>query len=118
MFFVKQKTADEMRISGWSSDVCSSDLFTRFRAFREGNGGHEVVFYKSNRSGRWWMQIPYPEQHSRNDRFHLVPCSYRDYQQASSGEMPDRWWKTYQKRSEERSVGKECVSTCRSRWSP
>src|SRR3546814_5190977 len=105
-----------MRISDWSSDVCSSDLFarqedypfgthddfTRFRAFLEGNGGHEVVFYKSNRSGRWWMQIPYPEQHSRNDRFHLVPCSYRDYQQASSGEMPDRWWKTYQDRKSTR----------------
>src|SRR3546814_17206833 len=70
-----------MRISDWSSDVCSSDLFarqedypfgthddfTRFRAFLEGNGGHEVVFYKSNRSGRWWMQIPYPEQPSRNE---------------------------------------------------
>src|SRR3546814_3747701 len=27
LFFFKQKTAYEMRISGWSSDVCSSDLF-------------------------------------------------------------------------------------------
>lgn len=71
--------------------------FTRYRAFLEGEGGHEVTFYKSNRTGRWWMQVPYPENHSKNDRFHLVPCSYNDYQQASSGEMPDRWWKTYQK---------------------
>ncbi|MFS8615970.1 MAG: formimidoylglutamase [Solitalea sp.] len=71
--------------------------FTKYRAFLEEDGGHEVIFYKSNRSGRWWMQIPYPENHLKNDRFHLVPCSYKDYQQASSGEMPDRWWKTYQK---------------------
>lgn len=71
--------------------------FIKYRAFLEGDGGHEVIFYKSNRSGRWWMQIPYPEGHSKNDRFHLVPCSYKDYQQATEGEMPDRWWKTYQK---------------------
>lgn len=71
--------------------------FVRYRAFLKGNGGHEVLFYKSNRSGRWWMQVPYPEGYARNERFHLVPCSYRDYQLASQGEMPDRWWKTYQR---------------------
>ncbi|HYH55826.1 MAG TPA: formimidoylglutamase [Anseongella sp.] len=71
--------------------------FVRYRAFLEGDGGHEVIFYKSSRSDRWWMQVPYPEGHSKNDRFHLVPCSYKDYQVASNGEMPDRWWKTYQK---------------------
>src|SRR3546814_4665181 len=37
-FFFKQKTAYEMRISDWSSDVCSSDLFTRDLA-----RGHRVV---------------------------------------------------------------------------
>src|SRR3546814_11116140 len=77
-FFFKQKTAYEMRISDWSSDVCSSDLPCRSRR-------------RASRQG-WWA--PPPSGSSR-------PCR--------RSPMP---------RSEERRVGKECVSTCRSRWSP
>jgi len=58
---------------------------------------HEVVFIKSKKTDRWWMQVPYPNTKSANERFHLVPCSYEDYQTAIDGEMPDLWWKTYQK---------------------
>src|SRR3546814_1140546 len=39
VFFFKQKTAYEMRISDWSSDVCSSDLVSRLAAMRAGNEG-------------------------------------------------------------------------------
>src|SRR3546814_8066769 len=77
-FFFKHKTAYEMRISDWSSDVCSSDL--RERA---------ITMLRA-------VQIPAPE--SRID----------NYPHQMSGGM----------RSAERRVGKECVSTCRSRWSP
>ncbi len=58
---------------------------------------HELVFVKSKKSDRWWMQVPYPSSHSGNDRYHLVPCRYDDYQTAVNGEMPDLWWRTYQK---------------------
>jgi formiminoglutamase len=58
---------------------------------------HEVIFVKSKKSDRWWMQVPYPSGGSMNERFHLVPCRYDDYQTAVSGEMPDLWWRTYQK---------------------
>jgi len=57
----------------------------------------EILFYKSRKSKRWWMQVPYPENIKRNDHVHLVPCLYEDFQAASQGEMPDRWWRTYQK---------------------
>ncbi|WDF56259.1 formimidoylglutamase [Mucilaginibacter sp. KACC 22063] len=60
---------------------------------------HEVVFVKSKKSDRWWMQVPYPTGGSLNERYHLVPCGYSDYQTAVSGEMPDLWWRTYQKLS-------------------
>jgi hypothetical protein len=60
---------------------------------------HELVFVKSKKSDRWWMQVPYPANGSLNERFHLVPCRYEDYQLATSGEMPDLWWRTYQKLS-------------------
>src|SRR3546814_5113277 len=43
VFFVKQKTAYEMRISDWSSDVCSSDLFFHHQAERVGDPGCEQV---------------------------------------------------------------------------
>jgi formiminoglutamase len=58
---------------------------------------HEVVFVKSKKSDRWWMQVPYPAGGSMNERFHLVPCRYDDYKTAVAGEMPDLWWRTYQK---------------------
>ncbi len=58
---------------------------------------HELVFVKSKKSDRWWMQIPYPSAGSKNERFHWVPCHYDDYLLAVSGEMPDLWWRTYQK---------------------
>ena len=58
---------------------------------------HELIFIKSKKTDRWWMQVPYPTLGSKNERFHLVPCLYDDYQLAVSGEMPDLWWRTYQK---------------------
>jgi formiminoglutamase len=58
---------------------------------------HEVVFVKSKKSDRWWMQVPYPAGGSRNERFHLVPCTYDDYKTAVGGELPNLWWRTYQK---------------------
>lgn len=57
----------------------------------------EIIFFKSRSTGRWWMQVPYPERYARNEHFHLTPCTYEDYKQACSGELPDRWWKTIQK---------------------
>lgn len=61
------------------------------------DNSHELVFVKSKKSDRWWMQVPYPASHSGNERYHLVPCRYEDYQIAVRGEMPDLWWRTYQK---------------------
>ncbi|HXH99767.1 MAG TPA: formimidoylglutamase [Sphingobacteriaceae bacterium] len=61
------------------------------------DNSHELIFVKSKKTDRWWMQVPYPSGISKNERYHLVPCRYEDYQVAVSGEMPDLWWRTYQK---------------------
>jgi len=61
------------------------------------DGTGELLFVKSKKSDRWWMQVPYPNRVSENERFHLVPCRYEDYTTAVNGEMPDLWWRTYQK---------------------
>ncbi|RKD20384.1 arginase [Pelobium manganitolerans] len=58
---------------------------------------HELIFVKSKKTDRWWMQVPYPTMGSKNERYHMVPCLYEDYQLAISGEMPDLWWRTYHK---------------------
>ena len=61
-------------------------------------GNYSITFYKSHRSDRWWMEVPYPPQNgSKYERHHLVPCNKEDYDQAMKNEMPDLWWKTYQK---------------------
>jgi formiminoglutamase len=58
----------------------------------------EIIFYKSNKSERWWMEVPYPNSEDlKYDRHHLIPCDHNDYQKAMNNEIPNLWWKTYQK---------------------
>src|SRR3546814_3703486 len=82
-FFFKQKTAYELRISDWSSDVCSSDL-----------------------AG---LAVPI--------RLPGCPCHTEGIADARAT-FCGPCLRRHAVRSEERRVGKECVSTCRSRWSP
>src|SRR3546814_8771356 len=88
VFFFKQKTAYEMRISDWSSDVCSSDL--------PGSAG--------------------AQQPDRRPNLNLGDAVVTGF----SGTLAPDPTRPHpaSKRTEERRVGKECVSTCRSRWSP
>src|SRR3546814_7488393 len=91
--FFKQKTAYEMRISDWSSDVCSSDLCARARPTASTIAGDAFMPHSAL---IWPISKRNQETNGRYGRFYLHD----------------------QDRSEERRVGKECVSTCRSRWSP
>src|SRR3546814_12209885 len=106
-FFFKQKTADEWRISDWSSDVCSSDLSglrLRGAAVRDGRvQGALRVRLLEGRAGR-----RRPER--RGDG-----AARPDHEPAGSPSEEDAY--DVGQRSEARRVGKECVSTCRSRWS-
>jgi arginase family enzyme len=53
----------------------------------------ELIFYKSKKSDRWWIEIPCDESmKEKYSRHLLVPCSYNDYQKALNNEIPDRWW--------------------------
>lgn len=77
--------------------IGTKDDYTKYRIHVE-NTEHELVFFKSNLSDRWWMEIPYPpHERTRFERHHLVPCNYQDYLDASQNNIPDLWWKTYQK---------------------
>jgi len=58
----------------------------------------EIIFYKSDKSDRWWMEVPYPStKDSSYERHHLVPCDHKDYEKAMKNEVPNLWWKTFQK---------------------
>jgi formiminoglutamase len=71
--------------------------FLKYRVIIK-NYDHELIFYKSKKSDRWWLDVPYPPaQRIKFERHHLVPCSYSDFQTASNEELPDKWWKTFQK---------------------
>src|SRR3546814_5540804 len=108
-FFFKQKTAYEMRISDWSSDVCSSDLVQRFNPIRFRHGPRrfrQLPFYHCR--GRFSSQIQ--RGNTMHDRTLCVKRPEVSHAGFASLATPTR--------SEERRVGKECVSTCSSRWSP
>src|SRR3546814_20967181 len=95
-----------MRISDWSSDVCSSDLR---RAVLNGTGKFHGRDFRcrSDAIGRQVIM----EQVSASKAFGGVQGVYRHASASTGTDM------TFS-RSEERRVGEECVRTCGSRWSP
>src|SRR3546814_5291881 len=100
MFVVKKKTAYEMRISDWSAELCSSDLPGKGAGANCSRMSSSVCSRLRTRAihDRRWLAVG--QGHS------AIPNSCPAFTCA----LPLR--------SEERRVGKECVSTCRSRWSP
>lgn len=59
--------------------------------------GHDINFYKSPKTNRWWLEVPYPGATYKRSLF--VACTNSDYQLACKGEIPDRWWKNFQRLS-------------------
>src|SRR3546814_19773455 len=98
-----------MRISDWSSDVCSSDLnVIEINCYwhhfdQDGDGVPDVSLEPLSRL----INTIYAKG--------MMPCLAVDTYAVGGGQMPAGFW---DRRSEARRVGKECVSTCRSRWLP
>ncbi|WP_298498093.1 formimidoylglutamase [uncultured Algibacter sp.] len=60
----------------------------------------ELIFYKSNKTGRWWIEIPFlAEVNNKLKRHTLLPCMHQDYIDACNNKVPDRWYKALQKNS-------------------
>ena len=76
---------------------CTTEDYLKYVVDLPGES-HEIAFYKSPKSDRWWMDVPVPNQDKSNLLPSLlVPCTYEEYVEASEGSLPDRWWRTYQK---------------------
>src|SRR3546814_1159413 len=106
-FFFKQKTAYDMRISDWSSDVCSSDLVDDDHLAV----ADDVVHVALVDAVRAQAGVEVVDDVDVVRGVEVVVFAFKDpcLAQQVLGMLL---------RSEERRVGKECVSTCRSRWSP
>ncbi len=60
----------------------------------------ELVFYKSNKTGRWWIEIPFlSEVNNKLKRHTLLPCTHQDYIDATNNMVPDRWYKAFKRNS-------------------
>src|SRR3546814_4742666 len=115
-FFFKQKTAYEMRISDWSSDVCSSDLLYGIASFEE--VPPDMAELSRRRADIVARGPPYlVAEREGAVRGYAYAGPYRP-RPAYRFTVEDSVYVAPDARSEERRVGKECVSTCRTRWSP
>src|SRR3546814_12532703 len=119
-FFFKQKTAYEMRISDWSSDVCSSDLF--------GGGAISVkaaLFDMADYSGQIVTNL-FEEDGYFADSDAFWAAQQTEIEKRKAAYLEDGWIAVaivpthshFSTSSAARRVGKECVSTCRSWLSP
>jgi len=60
----------------------------------------ELVFYKSNKTGRWWIEIPFlAEVNNKLKKHTLLPCTHQDYLDACNNKVPERWYKAFRKNS-------------------
>ncbi|MCC5916823.1 MAG: formimidoylglutamase [Cryomorphaceae bacterium] len=71
--------------------IGSKKNYARFTVLLE--EGYELIFYKSDKSGRWWIEAPI-EMASiiQHERHRLIPCNVEDYDLAMQGEIPQVWW--------------------------
>lgn len=58
----------------------------------------ELVFYKSDKTDRWWIEIPTFFKNNNKSKINaLLPCSYEEYLNACNNEIPERWLKAQRK---------------------
>ena len=55
-----------------------------------------LLFYKSNKSGRWWIEINILSN-NKYKRHALIPCTYKDYKDATKQLIPEKWYKAMRK---------------------
>src|SRR3546814_20913327 len=118
VFFFKQKTAYEMRISDWSSDVCSSDLTTGQEIWEQTDGKVDAFVCAVGTGGTLAGVAQALRERKKDVVIGLAdPLGAALYNYYAHGPLKAEG-SSISERSEGRRVGKEGVSTCRSRWSP
>lgn len=76
------------------------EIETNYQKFNVLVEEDELIFYKSIKTGRWWIEIPFlPEVSNKLKKHTLLPCMHEDYIEASHGKIPERWYKAHKKNS-------------------
>lgn len=73
--------------------LVNNKRFTKYITDIDTHTKYHLAFYKSRDTEKWWMHIPVDEPKRYHRSNYLIPCSYKDYQTAQKGEIPDRWLK-------------------------
>ncbi len=66
----------------------NANKFTRYAVNVKGTK-YELIFWKSKKSERWWVQMP-TISNRKQKRHQVIPCSLNDYNLACQGEIPNR----------------------------
>src|SRR3546814_4246991 len=125
VFFFKHKTAYEVRIRDWSSDVCSSDLYAEDEVRRIAHVGFRAAQGRKKRlcsvdkanvleTSQLWREVVIEVSAEYPD----VELSHMYVDNAAMQLVRNPGQFDVVVRSEARRVGQECVSTCRSLWAP
>ena len=76
-------------------DFLNSDNYLKYNFLIE---NEELIFFKSIKTGRWWVEIPFLANVNNKLKKHtLLPCAHEDYVAATEGKTPERWYKAYRK---------------------
>jgi arginase family enzyme len=77
--------------------ACNKNDYVKYMVTID-EGEQELTFYKSPKSDRWWMDVPYHHNFRKKyERHLLLPCTYEDYLTATENEIPERWFQTFKK---------------------
>ncbi len=76
-------------------DFVNSDNYLKYNVLID---NEELIFFKSVKTGRWWIEIPFLANVNNKLKKHtLLPCAHEDYVAATEGKIPERWYKAYRK---------------------
>ena len=78
-------------------DFSNESNFQKFNTLTE---TQNLIFYKSLKTSRWWLEIPFLSNVNNKLKKHtLLPCTHNDYIDACNNKIPERWYKAFKKNS-------------------
>ncbi len=87
-------------IEGVDCRIIDNDFknISNFQKFTVVVEKYELIFYKSIKTSRWWIEIPSSsKKNTKLKEYTLLPCTHEDYQGANNGVIPERWYKAHKK---------------------
>jgi len=87
-------------IEGVDCRIIDNDFkdISNFQKFTVVVEKYELIFYKSIKTSRWWIEIPNSsKKNTKLKEYTLLPCTHEDYQGANNGVIPERWYKAHKK---------------------